>query len=279
MVIDIRMIPTLSQITKRVNRNASLAFMHKMFLITILAFTLHLSAQIDAAKNEIVQRGKAKFEQSCAMCHGREALGGAGPNLIQSSLTRHDENGNLIGPVIQDGRLDKGMPAFPSMSSADISNIVAFLHARIDSASISSSNGLAEGYSLQQLLTGNPVAGKQYFNGPGKCVNCHSVRHDLAGIASKYSPADLEAKFLYPPNDDITATISLPSGRQFRGKLLHLDAFYVAIRNNQDGWYRSWPLKQMKVAVHDPLAGHLELLGQYTDKDIHDLFAYLETLK
>jgi cytochrome c oxidase cbb3-type subunit III len=272
------MIPKQSQIT-RLNRNTSLAFMHKFFLLTILAFTLHLSAQTDVAKAENVQRGKAKFEQSCAMCHGREALGGVGPNLIQSSLTRHDEAGNLIAPVIQDGRLDKGMPAFATMSSADIANIVTFLHARIDSASVSSSNGLAEGYSLRQLLTGNPVAGKQYFNGPGKCANCHSVMHDLAGIASKYSPADLEAKFLYPTNGNITATISLPSGKQFRGKLLHLDAFYVAIQNNQDGWYRSWPLKQVKVAVQDPLAEHLQLLGQYTDKDIHDLFAYLETLK
>src|SRR5438270_13722076 len=136
------MIPKLSQITS-LNRNTSLAFMHKLFLLTILAFTLHLSAQTDVAKAEIVQRGKAKFEQSCAMCHGREALGGVGPNLIQSSLTRHDEDGNLIGPVLQDGRVDKGMPAFATMSSTDVSTIVTFLHARIDCASVSASNGLA----------------------------------------------------------------------------------------------------------------------------------------
>lgn len=110
-------------------------------------------------------------------------------------------------------------------------------------------------------------------------MNCHSVTRDLAGIASKYSPADLEGRMLYPPNDDLTATISLPSGNQFEGKLLHLDAFYVAIRTKEDGWYRSWPLKEVKIVLHDPLKKHFELLGQYTDKDIHDLFAYLATLK
>lgn len=251
----------------------------QFYLVVFFAFTVNLMAQTDAVKNENAQRGKAKFQQSCAMCHGSEALGGMGPNLIQSSLTRHDENGDLIAPVIQQGRVEKGMPAFPLMTSADISDIVAFLHARIDAASLSSSNGLAGGYSLKQLLTGDASRGKRYFDGSGRCIRCHSASGDLAAIAKKYSPADLEARFLYPPDDNITATVSLPSGQKFQGKLLHLDAFYVAIRNDEDGWYRSWPVQKVKVEVKDPLAGHLELLGQYSDKDIHDLFAYLETLK
>jgi cytochrome c oxidase cbb3-type subunit 3 len=170
------------------------------------------------------------------------------------------------------------MPAFPLMTSANISDIVAFLHARIEVASVTSSNGLASGYLLKQLLTGNAEAGKQYFNGAGKCGTCHSSDGDLAGIAKKYSPSDLEARFLYPPDDNVTVTVSFSSGKEVHGKLLHLDAFYVAILD-QDGWYRSWPLQQVKVQVHDPLAEHLELLSKYTDKDIHNVFAYLETLQ
>jgi cytochrome c oxidase cbb3-type subunit III len=242
------------------------------------ALTVHLSAQTDSMRNKSVQGGSAQFQQSCSRCHGSEATGGTGPNLIQSSLVRHDENGNRIAAVIQEGRIDKGMPAFPLMTTADISDIVAFLHARIEVASVSSSNGLAGGYSLQQLLTGDQEAGKRYFNGAGRCATCHSPAGDLAGIANKYSPAELEARFLYPPKDNITAAISLPSGEKVRGKLLHLDAFYVAILN-ENGWYRSWPLQQVKVQVDDPLAGHLELLSKYTDKDIHNVFAYLEMLK
>ena len=169
--------------------------------------------------------------------------GGVGPNLIQSSLVRHDENGNLIAPVMQEGRVDKGMPAFPLMTSPDISDIVAFLHARIEVASVSSSDGLAGGYSLKKLLTGNAEAGKQYFNGAGGCATCHSPTGNLAGIASKYSPAELEARFLRPLDDNVTAIVSLPSGKKVHGKLLHLDAFYVAILN-EDGWYRSSPSTQ-----------------------------------
>ncbi|MHB1936969.1 MAG: c-type cytochrome [Acidobacteriaceae bacterium] len=243
-----------------------------------LACALPLSARTDSMKQENAQRGRAKYQQSCAICHGTEAMGGVGPNLVQSSLVRHDEQGNLIAPVIQDGRVDKGMPAFPVMNSGDVSDIVAFLHARVEAASVVSAVGLAGGYSLQQLLTGNADAGKQYFQGAGKCATCHSPTGDLAGAAKKYAPAELEARFLYPPHDNATASVSLASGKKFQGKLLHLDAFYVAIVD-EDGWYRSWPLSQAKVQVEDPLAGHLELLSKYTDKDIHDVFAYLETLK
>jgi cytochrome c oxidase cbb3-type subunit 3 len=249
-----------------------------IYLAWTLAWVLPLCAQTDLMKHEDVQRGQADYRQSCAICHGTEAMGGVGPNLVQSSLVRHDENGNLIAPVIQEGRPDKGMPAFPLMDSAEISDIVAFLHARVAVASVVSSEGLVGGYSLQQLLTGRAEAGKRYFYGAGKCATCHSPTGDLAGIAKKYSPADLEAQFLHPSHDSETATVSLNSGKQFHGKLLHLDAFYVAILD-QEGWYRSWPLQQAKVQVQDPLAGHLELLSKYTDKDIHDVFAYLETLK
>jgi cytochrome c oxidase cbb3-type subunit III len=249
-----------------------------LYLAWTFAWVLPLSAQSDLMKHENVQRGNAKYQQSCSICHGTEAMGGVGPNLTQSSLVRHDENGNLIAPVIEEGRPDKGMPAFPLMTSGDVSGIVAFLHARVELASVVSSEGLANGYSLRQLLTGNANAGKQYFNGAGKCATCHSPTGDLLGIAKKYSPADLEARFLYPPHDHVTATVSLTSGKELHGKLLHLDAFYVAILD-PDGWYRSWPLQRVKVQVDDPLAEHLELLSQYTDKDIHDVFAYLETLQ
>lgn len=259
----------------RVNRTH---YKRWIYFLCIFAFAVRVSAQSDLMKQENVQRGQADFRQSCAICHGTDALGGVGPNLVQSSVVRHDENGNLIAPVIQDGRPEKGMPAFPLMGSAEIADVVAFLHARVAVASVVSSEGLAGAYSLQQLLTGNAEEGKQYFYGSGNCSNCHSPTGDLKGIAKKYSPADLEAQFLYPSRDSVTATVSLHSGKQFQGKLLHLDAFYVAILD-KGGWYRSWPLQQAKVQVSDPLAAHQKLLSKYTDKDIHDVFAYLETLK
>lgn len=235
-------------------------------------------AQTPPLKKENLQKGKIEFQQNCAECHGNEAMGGAGPNLLESPLVRHDNSGDLIAPVIREGRGGKGMPAFPLMSQADILDIAGFLHARIEANNNVKSSTFMREHTLKQFLTGNAEAGRQYFYGKGRCNTCHSPTGDLAGIASRYSPMRLEARFLYPPHNNIMAIVFLPSGKQIRGKLLHLDAFYVAILN-EDGWYRSWSLQQVKVEVKDPLTEHLELLGKYKNKDVHDIFAYLETLK
>jgi cytochrome c oxidase cbb3-type subunit III len=255
---------------------------HARRLFLLLCFTplMVASAQSDrsAAGKESASRGQTQFERSCAMCHGAMAMGGIGPNLVQSSLVRHDNGGDLIGPVVLQGRAERGMPAFPVMTSGDVSDIAAFLHSRIDSASVASSNGLARDNSLKPLLTGSAERGKKYFYGAGGCSGCHSPSGDLAGIAEKYNPTELEGRILSPHGDNVTAEVLLNSGQKFNGKLLHLDAFYVAIQT-EDGWYHSWPVTQVKVKVKNPLATHMELLNKYTDRDIHDLFAYLETIK
>lgn len=247
-------------------------------LFCLLAVSLTANAEKNPMTAPNVQHGMAKFQQSCAACHGTGATGGMGPDLLESSLVRHDVNGNLIGQVVQNGRVDKGMPAFPSMTDAEISDIAAYLHARIEVTSSVESEGPVGGYSLKNLLIGNAQAGKRYFYGAGKCSTCHSPTGDLVGIAKKYSPSELESQFLYPSPDHVTATVTLPSGQTMQGALLHLDDFYVAILD-EDGHYRSWPLQKVSVRVTDPLAAHRELLHTYTDKDIHNVFAYLETLQ
>jgi cytochrome c oxidase cbb3-type subunit 3 len=235
-------------------------------------------AKVNPMSNETVQQGMSQFKQTCAMCHGAEAKGGSGPNLLDSSLVRHDENGNLIGKVIREGRAERGMPAFSSFSDTQVTALVEYLHAAVVANDNRSSGGPARGYSLQRLLTGNADAGKQFFNGPGHCASCHSPTGDLAGVASRYSPTELEGAILYPRLASKTCVVSLPSGEKVKGTLLHLDAFFVAIQD-EHGVYRSWPLKDhVTVQVADPLHAHMDLLNSYRDKDIHDIFAYLETL-
>jgi cytochrome c oxidase cbb3-type subunit III len=235
-------------------------------------------AKVNPMSSETVQQGMSQFKQTCAMCHGTEAKGGSGPNLIDSSLVRHDENGNLIGKVIREGRAERGMPAFSSFNDAQVAALVEYLHAAVVANDNRSSGGPARGYSLQRLLTGNVDAGKQFFYGPGRCASCHSPTGDLAGVASRYSPTELEGAILYPRLASKTCVVSLPSGEKVKGTLLHLDAFFVAIQDEHGG-YRSWPLKDhVTVQVADPLHAHMDLLNSYTDKDIHDIFAYLETL-
>ncbi|HJY07848.1 MAG TPA: c-type cytochrome, partial [Bryobacteraceae bacterium] len=188
-----------------------------------------------------------------------------------------DNKGDQIEPVIRNGRPDKGMPAFSTLKQDQIDDIVAFLHHQVYEA-IHSSHVPGD-YPLAKLLTGNADAGKAYFNGVGGCSGCHSVTGDLAGIATKYSPIDLQQHMVYPSREDKrTAVVTLSNGQKYEGKVVHTDEFRIGIIA-QDGWYHSWPKDQVNADIHDPLAAHRELMQKYTDADIHNLFAYLETLK
>jgi cytochrome c oxidase cbb3-type subunit 3 len=223
-------------------------------------------------------RGHEQFRQSCGFCHGPTAAGGnGGPNLIYSAVIRRDSQGADITKVIQEGRPDKGMPVIP-LTATQIADIVGYLKARV--AEVDKTSGLrpSRDYDLKKLLTGNAELGKAYFNGPGQCATCHSPTGDLKGIASKYPPIELQARFMYPAGVRQDATVTDAAGKQFTGELLQHDAFDVSIRT-ADGVQRSWPSPSVKVETTDRLATHRELLSKYTNADMHNLFAYLVTLR
>src|SRR5258707_1279028 len=248
--------------------------MYRQISILILC-----TSALSAEDSPVVARGRSAYVASCGFCHGNDATGNRAPDLIRSPLVNHDADGNLIGPVIKNGRPDKGMPGLP-LAPQQISDIAAFLHFRVNEALHSAH--VPGDYPLGKLLTGDAAQGKSYFDGAGGCAGCHSPTGDLAGIAKKYSPIDLQSRFLYPQGRrqmvQRTVTVKLPPGQQFEGRLLHLDEFDVALRD-ANGQYHSWPRNRVEVTVHDPLAAHRALLEKYTDADVHNLFAYLETLK
>jgi cytochrome c oxidase cbb3-type subunit III len=240
-----------------------------------------LSSGIFAAQNpapsdkEQIARGHKQFQQSCGFCHGPDATGARGPDLVRSPLVAHDVKGDLIGPVIRQGRVDKGMPAL-DLPADQIADIVAYLHSRGQDA-INSAD-IPEAYPVEKLLTGNLEAGKTFFNGPGGCSNCHSPTGDLAHIAKKYPPVDLESVMLYPEKERATAVVTMPSGEQISGPIVHSDDFMIALRDST-GAYRSFNRDHVKVEIQRPLAEHRKLLDKITQTDLHNLFAYMESLK
>jgi len=230
-----------------------------------------------AAADPAIERGRVQFAQSCAFCHGANANGTThGPSLIRSAVVRHDENGNLIGQVIRDGRPDRGMPPVP-LSADQVSDIVAFVKSRVAAADIRSANRGMQG-STDKLLTGNAEAGKAFFQGAGGCSTCHSPAGDLAGIARKYTADVLQARFLYPQQRRRTVTVTDAGGKQYTGDLVALTNYDVSIQDT-GGWYHSWPLSSVKLDAKDSLAEHRALLNKYTDSDMHNVLAYLETLQ
>jgi cytochrome c oxidase cbb3-type subunit 3 len=164
------------------------------------------------------------------------------------------------------------------LSDASIADIVVFLHKQAYDALHSA--GVPNDYPLAKLLTGNAADGKAYFNGAGGCSGCHSPTGDLAGVAKRYGPVGLQQRFLYPGfGARVTATVTLRDGQKMEGRVVHHDEFEIAIIG-PDGWFRSWQVNDVKaIDVHDPMTAHRALMEKYTDKDIHNLFAYLVTLQ
>ena len=224
----------------------------------------------------VVEAGQGQFVQQCAFCHGRDAGGGEdGPDLTRSKLVAEDVDGNKIGPVVHNGRPQSGMPRF-NVSDQELSALVAFIHTQKTLAE--SQKGGRRGVDVADLQTGNLEAGKQYFNGPGKCQSCHSPTGDLAGLNQRLEGLKLIERLLYPRGAKSTIEVKLPSGEVVKGQLAYRDEFHIALRDST-GRYRGWPADQVQFTVNDPASAHADLLAKYSDDDIHNLMAYLQSLK
>lgn len=226
-----------------------------------------------------VARGEKAFVSACAGCHGADATGGEGPNLLDAPVVLYDENGKTLGPFLHDGRPSQGMPAFPSLTTSQAADIAAFLLAR---ERIAADRFEQE---LPNIVTGDPKQGKAYFDGPGKCATCHSTKGDLANVAKTYEPAKLMSRISYPGPKDYRGkvrgtrvSITFPSGKVVEGELVHLDQFNVEL-TAADGAHELYSVTGAKVQVTNPLAAHEELQRHYTDAELRNLVAYLETFK
>jgi mono/diheme cytochrome c family protein len=226
---------------------------------------------------KMAAEGAKTFASTCGFCHGENARGASGPDLLRSPVVLDDSQGELIGQTVHEGRPAKGMPAFPSLTGEQLRDLAEYLHLQVE---LAANRGT---YKALNVVTGNAKAGEAYFNSEGKCNTCHSVTGDLAHIGSKMSPPDLQQEFLYPaPSQQPSATkvtVILKDGSQISGTLKHLDDFYVSL-DDAAGNYRSIALsKGIEVKVEDKLIFHREMLDKYTNQQMHDLTAYLVTLK
>jgi cytochrome c oxidase cbb3-type subunit 3 len=243
---------------------------------------LGLGAAPDAAA---AARGEKLYAPNCSFCHGEKARGAEGPNLVRSPLVLHDEKGELIGAAVTKGFPDKGMPPFPNFAEAQLSDLAQFLHMQVE---LVANRGT---YKRLNVVTGNAAAGEAYFNGAGGCKSCHSVTGDLAKIGGRMTPEQLQTRFVWPggggpgggggrggPARAQKVTVTLPSGQTISGTLKQQDDVDLSMYDSS-GNYHSWPREGLKVEMEDRLAGHRQLLDRYTDTDMHNLTAYLVTLK
>ena len=264
-------------------------------------------------------RGRALYAQYCINCHGSTGKGSnRGPDLVRSVVVLRDRLGSAIGPALApsavhqakltggpaletsaayetkltggpalgtsaayETKLTGGPALAPSavhqakLTDAQVVDLSHFLHQRIESIA---SNRKAR--APIDVLTGDPEAGRVYFNGAGTCSTCHSTTGDLAGLLMRVAdPVTLQQRWLFPtlgrsgPRQvDVVA-----SGRRASGTLVRLDDFSVTLRDaagNEQTFTRD---PGATVTVRNPLAAHRALLDRYTDADMHNVTTYLWT--
>ena len=246
----------------------------------------------------LIARGKSLFEVNCRLCHGADLRGGdmGGVNLLRSDLVLRDQRGELILPVVRGGRANPGMPPmppFPQLADDDVKALAEYIHSV--AATMRGQGNPPPGAEpvVLNIVVGDPAAGRTYFE--QKCASCHSTSRDLAGIASRYTdPVQLQNAWVAGGGGggrggrgggrgsraQTTVTVTTPQGQRVQGRLDRIDDFIVVL-TPADGVQRSFRRvgDVPRVEINDPLEGHRKLLPVYTDKDIHDVTAYLVTVK
>jgi cytochrome c oxidase cbb3-type subunit 3 len=154
-----------------------------------------------------------------------------------------------------------------------------------------------------KVLVGDAAAGQTFF--AARCSSCHSPTGDLSGLAQRVpDPMALQnlwvaggggggrggggrgagaaggAATAVPNRREVTVTVTLASGQKVEGRLGRIDDFIVTL-TQADGTPRSFRRDGdvPRIDIRDPLDGHKKLLLVYTDTDMHNVTAYLATLK
>ena len=250
----------------------------------------------------VIARGKTLYDATCAFCHGADLRGGQmnGPNLLRSQVVLIDKAGEQIMPIVKGARAEQGMPPI-EMPDDDIKAVAEYIHSIL---ALSPRQGMpppGEKPVELNVLVGDAAAGAAYF--AAKCASCHSATGDLQGIATRVPDAKALQNLWVsggaaggrggrgrgaspgaapgaPNPRAVIATVTQPDGEKVEGRLLRLDDFYVAVAQ-EDGTIRSFTRRGAipKIDLKDPLEPHRKLLAEYTNKDMHDVTAYLATLK
>ena len=234
-----------------------------------------------------VESAEPLWASDCALCHGKDARGTVkGPNLVRSLLVLSDRYGNKIGPYLRTRH-----PKLPSGKILEPTDTQVLLFAHLLRSRLNDTLRGAPMFKPGNVLVGDAKAGEAYFTGEGKCTECHSPTGDLAGIASRISePVNLQQRFLFPANSGgrrsatrpapvTTVTVTPASGPALTGDLVHMDDFNVTLRDAAGNQHTIRRTPAVRVEKHDPYAAHIALLDRITDAQIHDVVAYLWTLK
>lgn len=225
---------------------------------------------------EAAARGAPLFQQNCSFCHGAQARGAEGPNLITSDEVLADDHGEKLVPFLKAGRPDKGMPSFARVPEASLKDIAEFLHLQVENVA---NRGT---YKILNIVLGDPVKGKAYV--AANCMTCHTDA-TFAHIRAKYrSPELLQRDWVWParPADhsrDVTALVRAGDGSTVSGRVTLVSDFKISL---VDATGKAQTIARgpgVSVELKDPLAPHQAMLMTLKNDDMRNVTAYLDSLK
>ncbi|MGH9385423.1 MAG: c-type cytochrome [Vicinamibacterales bacterium] len=245
----------------------------------------------------VIARGRALYGVHCTACHGPDLRGGdqGGPNLLRSLVILDDQNGEDIIPVVRDGRRGAvgTMPA-SALPETDLLAIVEFLHSVMGQAGRQGRPPERETPVELNVLVGDSSVGQVYFE--RACSRCHSATRSLQGIATRVTDARALQNLWVSGGSigrsggggrggdagagRVMVTVTVPGSAPVVGRLLRIDDFIVTLVQD-DGARRTFSRQGAvpKVDINDPLEPHRRLVLELTDRDMHNVTAYLATLK
>ena len=242
----------------------------------------------------LIAHGKTLYDVDCQKCHGADLRGNlqGGTSLLRSQVVLSDQDGELMQPIIAGSLRNSGMPAL-DMNAADLKALATYIHSVV-ATERGQGAPPAPGVEAPSALVGDATSGKTYFT--AKCGSCHSATGDLQGYGTKYPDAKAAQNrwvsgggggrggrggvSATPDPRTVMAIVTLPSGETVQGPLVIVDDFLVSL-SQPDGIIRTFRRDGdvPKVEIKDPMQGHKTLLDMLKNKDMHDVTAYLESLR
>lgn len=219
-------------------------------------------------------RGAPLFSRNCAFCHGAEARGATAPSLITSDVVLGDDHGEHLAPFLKKGRPEKGMPAFATVSDDQLRDIAEYLHLQVEDVA---NRGT---YRLLNIVVGNAARGKAWVG--SQCMSCHT-EETFAHIASRFrSPEQLQRGWIWPSRSSasaVTAAVKMPDGSVVAGRVAQVSDFRITLVDSEGRAHAIERKPAVEVQMHDPLAAHQAMIMTLTNEEMHDVTAYLETLR
>ena len=217
------------------------------------------------------ERAAPLYAQNCAFCHGQAARGATGPSLITSDLVLDDDHGEHLAPFLKKGRPEKGMPAFANMSDQQLTDIAELLHLKVEDVA---NRGA---YQVRNILVGNAEKGKTYVH--EHCMSCHTV-DTFDHIAGRFrSPEQLQHNWIWPAGTaNITAKVNTSHGT-LSGRAIAISDFRIVLVDASGAVHAIDLGPGVNAQISDPLAAHQQWVMRLANDDMHNVTAYLETLK